>query len=245
MKQVCCLILFIYGYKYIFRISGTCKYSMPTIVLFHYRQCDSSLIMDALLSLKRPLPVSLNLCIVCQEIKNDKVLAATEKGPPRVGVLTWKEDGDERPSRPPFYASPAVHKTPLRLKSIHKILIWKINVNSASKINNFQKIRQLLGPEGPIWPLFWSKSLEIWSIISYQPMFLTKVHSQALTFTAIYLLTSPQVQKSGPHIPTRKKVKCPPPAGWGVRTLKGVTGMSSGKDSPFSCSLSRSTRPLF
>ena len=36
--------------------------------------------MDALLGLKRPLPVSLNLCIVCQESKNDKVLAATERG---------------------------------------------------------------------------------------------------------------------------------------------------------------------
>ena len=36
--------------------------------------------MDALLGLKRPLPVSLNLCIVCQESKNDKVPAATERG---------------------------------------------------------------------------------------------------------------------------------------------------------------------
>ena len=32
----------------------------------------------------------------------------------------------------------------------------------------------------------------------------------APTFIAIYPLTSPQVRKSGPHIPTRKKVEYPP-----------------------------------
>ena len=36
-----------------------------------------------------------------------------------------------------------------------------------------------------------------------------KVRSQAPTFTAIYLLTSPQVWKSGPHVSTKKKLSAP------------------------------------
>ena len=41
--------------------------------------------------------------------------------------------------------------------------------------------------------------------VSSKALFSMKIRSKAPTFMAIYALTSPQVQKSGPHIPIRKK----------------------------------------
>ena len=74
---------------------------------------------------------------------------------------------------------------------------------------HFQKIWHFWELEAQILPLCSSESLKI--LQKYQfwsPWFLvrnTNTCSWDPTFTAIYPLTSPQIWKSGLHIPTRKK----------------------------------------
>ena len=105
----------------------------------------------------------------------------------------------------------------LRLKSVYKILIWKINVKFCLQNQHFsenkatfssrssnlspilvKKLRNLINYQFSN-PCFWWKS-------AHKPLTFTQfIRTQAPTFTAIYSHTSPQIRKSGPHIPMRKK----------------------------------------
>ena len=56
------------------------------------------------------------------------------------------------------------------------------------------------------------KAWKFCKISILKPLFSMKICSHAPTFMAIYPLTSPQVRKSRPHLPTRKNVECLPSA---------------------------------
>ena len=114
----------------------------------------------------------------------------------------------------PFHASPAIHKTPswgispftrpsFERKSVTFPLQSKYFVR---KYDNFQLQKLKFDHK------FCQKAWKFCKISVLMPLISMKIRSQATTFMAIYPLTSPQVRKSGPHIPTRKKkkVECPP-----------------------------------
>ena len=97
------------------------------------------------LALKDPSQFLLNLCIVCQESKNDKVLAVTERGlKARSRALTWKGVWGCAALKTAFSRLSCHSQDPqLRLKSIHKILIWKINVQFCLQNQQFSEHRAI------------------------------------------------------------------------------------------------------
>ena len=95
--------------------------------------------------------------------------------------------GDVRPWRPPFHASPVVHKGPISSKTVSS--------------------------QDPFWEnleILASNALISVQILAPKPPYLKIFSSQASSFRGKYQFASLTLRKSGLHTPTWKKVECPP-----------------------------------
>ena len=133
-----------------------------------------------------------------------------------MGALTWKGGTEMCSLQDPLSRLFCRSQDPqLMHTSVHKPLIWRKMWNFQEKCDtSFQKakIKKIWQFSAQIWLQFSVKKLgKFCKIPVLKPLFKVKSHSQAPAFIAIYPLTSPQVRKFRLHIPTRKKVECPPP----------------------------------
>ena len=89
--------------------------------------------------------------------------------------------GDMQPWRPPFHAPPVVQKS-----EVHKTPFW-------------EKKMKILASTTSIFAPILALKPQIWKFQFTRPLFQRQNQ-----------FTSPTLRKSGPHIPTWKKVECPP-----------------------------------
>ena len=131
-------------------------------------------------------------------------------GPGR-GALTWKGAmGMCYPQDPLFTSLSPFTRPPVEAESIHKTLIWKINVKFSLQNQQYSENIAILAPEAPIWPRFSSNGL-IWLIIGSQaPVFdespLTSSH-----FQGNLSAPKPPSLEIGAAYTYQKKVACPSP----------------------------------
>ena len=92
----------------------------------------------------------------------------------------------------------------MRLKSVHKTLIWKINVKFCYQNQQFSENMAIFSSRSCNLALIFIKKCYKLSVV--KPLFLMKVRSQFTTSAHL----SPQVRKSG-YITTRKRLSFPPP----------------------------------
>ena len=106
----------------------------------------------------------------------------------------------------PFQVSPVIHKTPSWGTSpfTRPLLKEKCDI-SPPKSNIFRKYVNFQLEKLKFARNFHQKAWKFCKILVLKPIFFDEILTEPqATFTGIYWLTSPQVWKSRPHIPTRK-----------------------------------------
>ena len=130
------------------------------------------------------------------------------------GTDLEKGYGDVRPWRPPFHASPVVHKGPISSKRVSSQnplsrKFWNFSLYSLNFCPNFSS-------QAPKFGNFQLTSPQILNFSAHKPPNLELFSSQASKFGTFqltsplsrgkYQFTSPTLRKSGPHTPTWKKL---------------------------------------
>ena len=127
---------------------------------------------------------------------------------PGGGALTYIDGtGMCRGQDPQFTADRSFLKTPISSKVVSSLAIFK----------KFEFPRP---PFQGNFRIFWLRSPKLTQKFSSQGSFLESLSSQDPLFRGYQPLPRPPVRKSGPHIPTKTKVECPPPR----HLLHHVTG---------------------
>ena len=123
--------------------------------------------------------------------------------------MKWNENGDVRLWRPPFHASPVVHKGPISSKSVslQDPLLRKFGNFSLYSLNfhpNFSS-------QAPKFGNFQLTSPQIWKFSVHKPPNLEIFSSQAPPFHRQISVHKPHFRNLGCTPLPEKKVECPPP----------------------------------
>ena len=134
---------------------------------------------------------------------------STGLGPGGTDLERWY--GDVRPWRPPFYASPAVRKSPILSKRVSSQdpLLRNFGNFSLYSLNFHPK----LSSQAPKFGNFQLTSPQIWKFSVHKPSNLGISGHKPPFSEASISSQAPHFGKSGPHTPTWKKSWVPPPPG--------------------------------
>ena len=120
------------------------------------------------------------------------------------------------PQDPLFTPLPRFIRPPVKAQVRSQAPHLKENMTFPLQMHLFKENMTIFATEAQIWPQFLAKSLKILQKYLLKPLFLMKIRSQAPTFIAIYLLTSPKFGNpystyQGKKKKKKKKKKKTPP----------------------------------
>ena len=140
------------------------------------------------------------------KVKGTAAMASMARG----GTDLERGYGDVRPWRPPFNASPAVHKggSHFSLPSFTRVPFQPIVSSQAfllrKKIEIYLNFCPNFRSQASKFGNFKFTSPQIWKFSIHKPPNLEIFHSQAPSFRGNDPFTSPPFRKCGPHTPTKK-----------------------------------------